>query len=154
MGPSFFLSAPLESQYHSPMMPKGMVDAFADELVKIAVSAEQLPVQSLPSQLVTTSLTDPLNSWDKTPDWKTDAPKGKGPEKAPQNSLPARTANKLFFQGDAVPEKSQNTKFKTLSNDNSAARQMNRDGSPIDAQSTANVASANMISPAYGPGGV
>jgi hypothetical protein len=144
------------------MRPRDLINGFIDELNKIAaIASEQLPVQSIPSQLVTTSLTDPLNSWDKTPDWKKNSPGSKKeppkPGKAEDESLPAREANKIFFksQGDE-PKKMNKMKLeKTVNgNDMSAARQMQRDGSPIDAQSTADVSSANMIAPAYGPGGV
>jgi hypothetical protein len=144
-------------KYPMAMRPRDFIPGFVDELTKIAIVSEQLPVQSIPSQLVTTSLTDPLNSWSKTPDWKKNSPNSekKPPSKgkAEQNSLPAREANKVFFRPEGGP-KTQSTRFKSLPDDGSAAKQMNRDGSPIDAQSTANVASSNMIAPASGPGGV
>jgi hypothetical protein len=138
------------------MLPRPMIAGFVDELSKIAaIKSEQLPVQSIPSQLVTTSLTDPLNSWNKTPDWSKNSPaKGKKPPKPPpaeENSEPAKKANEVFFRPSDVPP--QKKQLRQVSSDG-AANQQNRDGSPIDAQSTANVASANMISPAYGPGGV
>ena len=137
------------------------IAAFADELEKIAaMGSEQLGLQSSGSeQLVTTSLTDPLNSWAKNPDMKQNAPQNqkgpKKPAKVPDASAPAQNANRILFREPAVPGgDAKTTKFKTLANDSSEAKQMNRDGSPIDAQSTANVASANMIAPASGPGGV
>ncbi len=65
------------------------------------------------------------------------------------DSLPAREANSLFFK----PDKNQNPSRKvTLVDSGSAAKQMSREDMPIDAQSTANVAASNQISPAYGPG--
>lgn len=140
------------------MRPRDLLAGFVDELNKIAaIQSEQLPVTSLPNQLVTTSLLEPLNSWSKTPDWSKNAPKTqkKPPNQgvAEESSVPAREANKVFFRPADDTQNKKKLEKTVNGNDMSAARQMQRDGSPIDAQSTADVSSANMISPAYGPGG-
>jgi hypothetical protein len=136
------------------MLPDLMVQSFLDEMTKIAVAGEQPPMASPgPSQLVTTTTTDPLNSWDKDTNWKKESPlnypKPKLRRSTPDESAPSRLANKLFGR----PLKNPPSGLQRT-DDPSSAKQMTRDGVPIDAQSTANIAAANTIFPASGPGGV
>ena len=136
------------------MFHKAMLSGFFDEIQKIAAASEQPQMQSAgPSELVTTSTLDPLNSWDKNPDWKKNSPKrSKGEKAAPQSSVPAQEANALMFQ-TPEPPKQKNLKL-NYDLGSASALSPDRSQSPIDGQSTTNVAAGNMMSPAYGPGGV
>jgi hypothetical protein len=62
---------------------------------------------------------------------------------------PAHKANNLFGLPLEVPKRG-----KKVYEEGSAAKSADPSQSPIDAQSTANIAAGNRMSPATGPGGV
>jgi hypothetical protein len=70
--------------------------------------------------------------------------------KKPGQSLPAKESNELFGRPMVPDPKAQ----KRIDQGSAAAASPSRDASPIDGQSTANVAGSNQVSPASGPGGV
>lgn len=120
------------------MLREQTLFALFDELEKIADGAvEAMPIQSAgPSDLVVTSTTDPLNSWEKNPSW--------------EQTPPRRNANALFG-GKKKTDGALRAKYDQGS---SAATSPDRSQYPVDGQSTANIAAGNTISPASGPGGV
>lgn len=139
------------------MLSNALIEGFLDELQKIAAGTEQPQIASAgPSQLVTTSTLDPLNSWDKNVDWHKNAPKQEKrrmPLSHPLQGKPAREANELVFQTPPMPKEQKNSRMNYDLGSNSALSP-DRSQAPIDGQSTTNIAAGNMMSPAYGPGGV
>lgn len=118
------------------MLPRAALESFFDELTKISNAVEATPIQSAgPSDLVVTSTTDPLNSWEKNPSW--------------EQTSPRRQVNNLF--GKRRPDGTLKARFDQGS---SAAQSPDRSQYPVDAQSSANISAGNMMSPSSGPGGV
>jgi hypothetical protein len=139
--------------------------AFVDELEKIAV---QGPFEMADQHVSVNSSLHPLEEEGKNQDWRQQKlKKSDGTEDtktakelakeyasriraAAKESPPAREANNLF--GLPLGQKKRNVR--QYDSGSAAAASPDRSQSPTDAQSTANVAAGNTMSPATGPGGV
>jgi hypothetical protein len=134
--------------------------AFVNELEKIAI---QGPFEMNDQHAVANSALYPLEQEGKNRDFRqTMPPGGKESKVLPRNqaarlqadskeSPPAREANNLFGLPLGLPRKRGVRSYDTGS---SAAASPDRSQTPTDAQSTANIAAGNTMSPATGPGGV
>ena len=139
------------------MFSPSTIKGFFDELEKISGPSEQPQMESKgPSELVTTSTLDPLNSWDKNGNWDK---KGQGGKKAPKQpsappaSMAAQRANQILFASDD-PRHPDNKANKLLDQGSASAASPDRSQAPVDGQSTANIGAGNVMNPASGPGGV
>lgn len=141
-------------------MSPATLTAFIDEMEKIAI---QGPFEMADQHVAVNSALHPLEEEGKNRDWRQKLPTDGKPPKTPpkeraarlkadtKESPPAREANNLFGLPLGLPRRRNVRKY---DEGGSAAEASDRSQTPIDAQSTANVASSNMISPATGPGGV
>lgn len=138
------------------MFSPHFINGFFSELEKISAISEQPQMESKgPSELVTTSTLDPLNSWDKHGNWEKDqeGKKAKKQPSTPPASMAAQRANEILFASDD-PRHPDNKANKPPDQGSSSAASPDRSQNPIDAQSTANIAAGNLMNPSYGPGGV
>jgi hypothetical protein len=139
--------------------------AFLDELVKIASPSG--PNEQVHQQVAVNSSVNPLDQAGKNGDWDQKELQGPNGEKrtaqqlakeyadrirkAAKESPTARQANNFFGLPLETPPKRGVKKYDEGS---SSAAGPDRSQSPVDAQSTPNVAASNRVSPASGPGGV
>jgi hypothetical protein len=128
--------------------------AFRDELVKIAVDAQE-PTQA-PQTMAVNSSTYPMTAMENNSDWRQKrgrmAAKEQEQAKVPDDQeKPARKANNLFGLPETNPPQ---RKVRMYDQGSAAAQNADRSQSPIDAQSSANIASGGVMQPTAGPGGV
>ena len=138
--------------------------AFWDELVKIAEG----PNEQVNQRVAVNSSTHPLdqemmnNSWEQKKTKQTTGTSALPEEmaresarqtkKVPKQSEPAKKANDLFGLPMSEPPKKNVRRYDA--GGPPGASSPDRGQQPIDAQSTANIAAGNTMSPATGPGGV
>ena len=129
------------------------IRAFRDELEKIAVEAQE-PAQA-PQTMAVNSYTYPMSGMDNNSDFrqkKSDlVRKSTVKAVAKDQDKPARKANNLFGLPDSNPPL---RKVRMYDQGSAAAQNADRSQAPVDAQSTANIASGGVMQPTAGPGGV